>query len=138
MNRDEHIISSLIILVVGLGIIMAIYLQQYRTTSLIWAYYISMVVFLLGCIAPDFDHHKVQEKMHIKWLLNDVTKHRGHFHSIIAALVYAFLIWCVTFPLLMYWYIPVIVGFAGYMSHLIEDYIAKILRGANSNPLKIW
>lgn len=137
MNRDEHIISSLVAMVAGMGIIIAFFLQQYKTSSLLWAYYLSIGAFLLGVIAPDFDHHSVQKKMHIHWLIGRITKHRGHFHSIIAAVIYAAL-WCIFYPLLKYWYLPVIAAFAGYMSHLIEDQIAKIFRGATTKPLKVW
>ena len=101
---------------------------------------LSIAAFLLGCIAPDFDHHLVQEKMYIKWLLGSITKHRGHFHSIIAALVYGLLIFLPTYFLdIEYWYFPVAAGIVGYITHLVEDQIKKIIDGSQAaSGLKIW
>jgi len=133
MNRNGHIIWSQFIF-----IIILIVLHNYSTINLLLAHAWSVGFFILGCIAPDFDHQKVQEKMHIPFL-HTITHHRGHWHSIIAMIIYGGIIFGITYFLVELWYYPVISGMIGYFSHLFEDQIMKIVkRSQTPNVIKIW
>jgi membrane-bound metal-dependent hydrolase YbcI (DUF457 family) len=140
MNRDGHIISSEFILICILSGILFFLLADFGLGEVATAIVLSILAFLLGCIAPDFDHHAVQKNMHIKWLLEPITKHRGHFHSIVAMLIYGLLIFLPTYFLsIEYWYFPVIFGMLGYLSHLVEDELQKIVEDSHAaHGLKIW
>ena len=96
INREGHIIWSQLILIIGMGGFLLYLLNDYGLISISVAITTSIWAYLLGCIAPDFDHHKVHK---IKWLAK-ITKHRGHFHSLIAMCVYGGLLF-----LMFYWFI---------------------------------
>jgi len=133
MNRNGHIIWSQFIF-----ILILIILHNYTTIDLLLANIWSIGFFIFGVIAPDIDHHKVQEKMHIKFL-GRFTKHRGHFHSIGGMIIYGVFIFGIVYFLVELWYYPLIFGMIGYFSHLFEDQIMKIIKGSQaSSTIKIW
>lgn len=140
MNRDGHIISSEFILICILSTILFILFADFGMGEVATAIILSIVTFLLGCIAPDFDHHAVQKKMHINWLLGRITSHRGHFHSIVAVMIYGILIYLPLYFLgVEYWYFPVAFGMTGYLSHMIEDELQRLVEGSQAaHGLKIW
>jgi len=103
---------------------------------------LSLVLFLNGCVAPDWDHQAVQKKYVIVFWLKYFTRHRGHFHSwgglILFTLVSLLFMYIVNlFIPLFFWWIPAIASGFGYWSHLFEDWIVGTKEGKN-NPFKFW
>lgn len=95
--------------------------------------------FTLGCILPDIDHPAVQKKFHFKWL-GKITRHRGHVHSIITAITYALgILGIVMLFRFYYWQYPVLFGFLGFISHLIEDDLNRYkLNSKPTRGFKLW
>jgi len=133
MNRQGHIIWSEFILILGMGGFLLYLLQDFGLRSISVALIFGIAAYLLGCIAPDFDHQRVHK---IKWLAK-ISKHRGHFHSLIAMCVYGGIIFLVFFWTIYYWYVPVCAGMFGFFTHLLLDEI-KNLKTNGSRAIKLW
>ena len=133
MNRNGHIIWSEFILIIGLSSIFSYFLNDYGLRSVLIAMITSFGCYFIGCIAPDFDHPKVHK---MEWL-GKITKHRGHFHSLTAMLIYGGLLFLIFFWLIKYWWAPVGVGMFGFFTHLLLDELKNIKTGG-SRALKIW
>ena len=126
MNRNGHIIWSEFILVLGMGGFLLYLLEDYGLRSVSVAILLSIGAYLLGCISPDFDHHKVQEKTFMLRWIQRITKHRGHWHSLFAMLIYGILLSLLLFWLIQYWYFPVITGMFGFFTHLLLDELKNL------------
>ncbi len=140
MNKEGHIIWSQFILILGMGGMLVYLLRDFGMIDVLQTFLLSVGAFILGCISPDFDHWRVQKQIHINWLLGDITKHRGHWHSLVAMLIYGgiILIPCLILGL-KYWYWIVGSGMFGYFTHLLGDQLKKWLNRSNSrNTLRIW
>ena len=122
INRAGHIIWSEFILIIGLGGYLLYLLQDYALMSISVALLTSFGAFFIGCVAPDFDHQKVHK---IKWSAK-ISKHRGHFHSLGAMLIYGGILFLVFFWTIYYWLAPVGVGMFGFFTHLLVDEIKNI------------
>jgi len=133
MNRNGHIIWSEFILIIGMGAFLTYLLNDYGLQSVLIAVMSSILVYLLGCIAPDFDHHKVHK---IKWLAK-ISKHRGHFHSLGAMCIYGGILFLIFYWLIHYWWIPVGAGMFGFFTHLLLDEL-KNIKTNGSRALKFW
>lgn len=133
MNREGHIIWSQLILILGMGVFLIYLLEDYGLRSVTVAITTSIGAFLLGCIAPDFDHPKV----HKSKLLGKISKHRGHWHSLTAMLLYGGLLFLTFYWLIRYWWAPVGTGMFGYFMHLLLDEL-KNLKTNGTWTLKIW
>ena len=140
MNRDGHLLSSMYILICIMGSILFFFLVENEPLRVAGALMLSFIAFLMGCLAPDLDHPKVHEKIFfLKWL-GRVTHHRGHFHSIVASLVYGgfiyFFMWLWN---VFFWIPPVVFGIIGFISHLIEDDLNRYkLEKKPKRGFKIW
>lgn len=126
MNRNGHVIWSEFILILGMGGFLLYLLEDYGLRSVSVAILLSIAAYLLGCVAPDFDHHKVQEKTFLLRWMQRITKHRGHWHSLFAMLIYGILLMLLLFWLIDYWYFPVIVGMFGFFTHLLLDELKNL------------
>lgn len=126
MNRNEHVIWSEFILILGMGGFLLYLLEDYGLRSVSVAILLSIAAYLLGCVAPDFDHHKVQEKTFLLRWMQRITKHRGHWHSLFAMLIYGILLMLLLFWLIYYWYFPVITGMFGFFTHLLLDELKNL------------
>jgi len=133
MNRNEHLIWSEFFLIMALSVMIMFLLQQ----APLLTFFASTGTYLFGCCAPDLDHPAVQKKIKMGWL-GHFTKHRGHWHSILAVLIYGGLLLIPSFLLFSLWQLPVIFGMFGYFSHLLEDDISSIYRGTKRNAIKLW
>lgn len=134
-NRAGHVIYSEFILILGMGGYL-LYLLRNDTgiQGISVAIIFSICTYLLGCIAPDFDHHRVHK---IKWFAK-ISKHRGHFHSFGAMCIYGGLLFLVFYWLLVdYWWMPVNLGMFGFFTHILLDEI-KNIRTNGSRTLKLW
>ena len=140
MNRQGHIMSSQFILIVGLGAYLFYLLQENGRGEVATAIILGISVFLFSTTVPDWDHPKVHEKIFFLRWLGKVTKHRGHWHSIIAAMIYTGIIALILWPFnIHYWYIIVAVAFFGYVCHLIEDDLNRYkLKSKPKRGFKIW
>jgi hypothetical protein len=126
MNRAGHIIYSEFILILGMGGFLLYLLNDYGLRSVSIAILLSIATYLLGCIAPDFDHQAVQQKsILLRWMKN-ITKHRGHWHSIFAMLLYGALLVPIFCWIMVYWYFPVITGMFGFFTHLLLDELRNL------------
>jgi len=140
MDRRGHLIASEFILVMCLCVYLIISLREYGTYGVFISTIWSIGTYLFGCILPDFDHPNVQEKMIvIKWLKN-ITKHRGHWHSLVAMSVYGALILYVMWLFqIVFWQFPVISGMLGFFSHLVEDDLNRYkLKSKPERGVKVW
>lgn len=137
MNRDGHIIWSQFILIVVLGLMLSILLQKPGSMDVFAALTSSVLVYILGATLPDWDHPKVQEKLIILKWLKRITKHRGHWHSLTAMLIYGGLLFLIFRWLIHLWLIPIIAGAFGFFTHLLLDEL-KNLKTNGSRALKIW
>jgi len=139
INKQGHLISSMLVLITVLSVYITYTLLGLGAIRVVATIFVSVGLFLFGCTLPDFDHPAVQKKLHIKWL-GKITKHRGHWHSIIAALVYGGLIFLLMWILnFFYWIYPVIFGIGGYISHLIEDDLNRYkLKSKPKRGFKLW
>lgn len=140
MNKEGHIIWSEFVLILGMGLLLLFTLQESGLMERLTGIALSITVFLLGVTLPDWDHPKVQKKLVIiKWLKH-ITSHRGHWHSLIAMLVYGGILSLIMIPLkIEYWYWIVGAGMGGFFSHLAEDQIMKAIKKNNArNTLKVW
>ena len=137
MNRNGHIIYSQLILIISMGIFLLYLLEDYGLKSVSIAISTSIYVYLLGCVAPDFDHHKVQEKTFLLRWMQKITKHRGHFHSLVAMVIYGGLLFLIFYWLIYYWWAPVFTGMFGVFTHLLLDEI-KNIRSGGTRTIKIW
>ncbi|MCP4651648.1 MAG: metal-dependent hydrolase [PVC group bacterium] len=133
MNRNGHIICSEFILIVTMSIIILSLLE----TNPLLTVAISLTTFLFGCCAPDLDHPAVQNKFKIGFL-GRITKHRGHWHSIIGMIIYGTILTIPSMMFLTNWSLPVLFGMFGYFSHLAEDDLNSILKGTRRNAIKLW
>jgi len=137
MNRNGHIIWSEFILIIAMGIFLIYLLNDYGLRSVSIAILTSIGTYLLGCIMPDFDHPKVQQKMFLlKWMKN-ITKHRGHWHSLTAMFIYGFFLVIIFGWIVNYWVFPVITGMFGFFTHLLLDEL-KNLKTRGSRAIKIF
>ena len=135
MNRNGHLICSQLILIVVLSVIIMYLLESARVITI----FSSIGVFLFGCLAPDLDHEKVQNKVFFFRWMRMFTKHRGHFHSLVATVVYGLIVMIPATLFLTHWIYPVIFGMAGYVSHLIEDDINRFkLKSKPERGFKLW
>jgi len=139
MNKQGHLISSLLILVFAMGTFITLLLRDYGAIEVLITTYISILLFLLGCTLPDWDHERVQQKLiFIRWL-KYISHHRGHWHSIIAALIYTGLVFPFVYIFLTFWYFPVGCAFFGYISHLVEDDLTRFTKEKKpERGFKIW
>ena len=140
MNRNGHIIWSEFLLIVYLSIALTMLLSEYGLIDVAITAIISISLYLLGCTLPDWDHEKVQQKLVIIRWLKRITHHRGHWHSIIAMLVYGVLITGMMFIISVgFWFYPPIAGMLGYLSHLVEDDVNRYkLEKKPERGLKLW
>lgn len=138
MNRNGHVIWSEFILILGMGgFLLYLLKDDFSIQSTSAAILLSISTYLLGCIAPDFDHHAVQKKsIFLRWMKN-ITKHRGHWHSIIAMLLYGILLVPVFCFIMFFWYFPVITGMFGFFTHLLLDEL-KNLKTKGSRAIKLF
>lgn len=125
MNREGHLIWSEFILIIGMGTFLIMLLNDYGLIRVSGAFITGVSTFLLGCIMPDFDHKKVQQKIFLLRPLKNITKHRGHWHSLCAMCVYGLVLFLVFFWM-KYWFIPLGVGMFGFFTHLLLDEIKNI------------
>lgn len=132
INRSGHINWSQFILILGMGGYLIYLLIDYGKIRISVAIISSVATYLLGCVAPDFDHHKVHK---MKWL-GKISKHRGHFHSLVAMCIYGGLLFLLFFRL-RFWWAPVGVGMFGFFTHLMLDEI-KNIKTNGSRALKFW
>ena len=140
MNRDGHLIWSLIVLVGVMSSLLLYTLQELALVELLTGLILSIATFLFGVVLPDWDHHAVQKKIFfIRWL-GVVTSHRGHWHSIIAMLIYGGAIYLILFPFQIEYNLWIVgAGMIGFFSHLLEDQLHKFFKGSQArNALKIW
>jgi len=133
INRSGHLIWSEFILILGMGYLLLYLLNNYGVISISVAIITSIGSYLLGCIAPDFDHPKVNKSK----LLTSITKHRGHFHSLIAMCVYGGILFLVFFWLIQFWWAPFCFGMFGFFTHLLLDEL-KNMKTNGSRALKFW
>ena len=141
MNRNGHIIWSQFFLILYLSITITILLRDYGLVNIGIAGIFGLAVYLLGCTLPDWDHEKVQVKIFfIRTWLWRITHHRGHWHSIVAMLVYGGLIAGLMIILsVVFWFFPPIAGMLGFLSHLIEDDVNRWkLEKKPARGLKFW
>jgi len=136
MNRNGHIIWSEFILIIVLSIFVAILFHNYGLRSVFVATFTGISTFLLGCTLPDWDHKKVQKKLILLRPLKNITKHRGHWHSLTAMCVYGLILFLVFRWIIKYWYIPLGVGMFGFFTHLLLDEI-KNLKTNGKRTIKI-
>jgi len=113
--------------------------MDYGEAAVLTAISLSVFFFLMGCMIPDWDHPAVQKKFHFKWL-GKFTHHRGHFHSLLAGLIYGVIIFIPCFFLdIEYFLVPPIAGFFGFLSHLVEDDLHRLYNKSRvKTTLKIW
>lgn len=137
MNRNGHIIWSEFILILGMGGFLLYLLEDYGLRSVSVAILVSVGAYLLGCVAPDFDHHKVQDKIFLLRWMKKITKHRGHWHSLFAMLIYGGIIFSIFFWLIKYWYFPVATGMFGFFTHLLLDEL-KNIKTHGSRAIKLF
>jgi len=133
MNRNGHVIWSEFILILSMGGFLIYLLNDYGLQSVSIAIILSIGTYLLGCVAPDFDHPKVHKS---KWIAK-YSKHRGHFHSLIAMLIYGVILFLASYWLIHYWWTIVITGMFGFFTHLLLDEL-KNLKTNGSRALKLW
>lgn len=139
MNKDGHLKSSMLILIIFFNIYLTYLLIELGFIRIITTIFCSVGFFLFGCLLPDFDHPAVQKKLHFKWL-GKITKHRGHWHSLITMMVYGFLIFLVMIIFnFHFWEYPIAFGMCGFASHLIEDDLNRYkLKSKPKRGFKIW
>jgi len=133
MNRNGHVIWSEFILIMGLGGYLIYLLQDNGLITISVALISGIAAYLLGCIMPDFDHPKVHK---IKWFAK-ISKHRGHFHSLIAMCIYGGILFLVFYWIIHFWFIPVGAGMFGFFTHLLLDEI-KNIKTNGSRAIKLW
>ena len=133
INRAGHIIYSELILILGMGGFLLYLLNDYGLWTISVTIISCIASYLLGCVAPDFDHQKVHK---IKWFAK-ISKHRGHFHSLGAMCIYGGILFLVFFWLISYWWAPVGAGMFGFFTHLLLDEI-KNIRTNGSRTIKLW
>lgn len=135
INRAGHVIYSELILILGMGGFLVYLLSRYEPWTISVTIITSITAYLLGCVAPDFDHQKVHK---IKWFAK-ISKHRGHFHSLGAMCIYGGLLVPVFYfiPKFDYWWISACVGMFGFFTHLLLDEI-KNIRTNGSRTIKLW
>jgi membrane-bound metal-dependent hydrolase YbcI (DUF457 family) len=137
VNRLEHLFTGSVFLNITLGLWLIVENYDHNFWSLFASLIISLMFFFLGVILPDIDHEKVQRGP-LK-ILKHFTKHRGHVHSLVAMVVYGFLVFLLTFFLLKYWYYPVIFGMEGFFIHLWADDVNRWkLESKPTRAVKIW
>lgn len=137
MNRAGHIIWSEFILILGLSGLIAYLLHDYGLRSVSVALFSSVIVYLIGAALPDIDHPLVSKKIFfLRWMAK-YTKHRGHFHSIVAMFVYGALLFPIFYFTIHYWWAPVCVGMFGFFTHLLLDEI-KNLKTKGARAIKLW
>jgi len=139
MNRNGHVIWSEFILIVCLAGFLLLLLKGFGTWDVSVAIAWSVGLYIFGCTAPDLDHTKVQEKLHIKWV-GRISKHRGHFHSLLGMSIYGGLCLIPLFIFKMvYWYFPFGSAMFGYFTHLFLDQIKKwVDRSQTRNTIRLW
>lgn len=137
MNRNGHIIWSEFILILSMGGFLLYLLEDFGLRSVSVAILLSIATYLLGCISPDFDHHKVQDKTFLLRWMRGITKHRGHWHSLFAMLIYGTIISLLLFRLIYYWYFPAISGMFGFFTHLLLDEL-KNIKTNGSRAIKLF
>ena len=140
MNKEGHLIWSQIVLIITMGLLLLFTLQELALAELLTGLTLSIVTFLFGVVLPDWDHHAVQKKIiFIRWL-GRITSHRGHWHSLIAMLVYGAVIYLILFPFQIEYNLWIVgAGMMGFLSHLVEDQIMKVIKRSQArNALKIW
>lgn len=140
MNRNGHIIWSQFVLVIAMSVALIFLLRDYGTWNVIVATFWSITLFLNGCTLPDWDHEKVQKKfILIRWL-KYCTHHRGHWHSLVAMVIYGAVIAVIMLLIsVIYWMFPVGAGIFGFLSHLIEDDVNRFkLEHKPKRGLKFW
>ena len=134
VNRAGHVMWSEFILILGMGGFLLYLLQDdFSIQSISVTILLSIASYLLGCVAPDFDHQKVHK---IKWFAK-ISKHRGHFHSLGAMCIYGGLLFLAFGFITKYRFIIVGVGMFGFFTHLLLDEI-KNIRTNGSRTIKLW
>jgi len=133
MRREGHLFWSMLILILGMGGFLLFLLEDYGLKSVSVGIIFSIATYLFGCVAPDFDHPKVHKS---KWLTKYI-KHRGHFHSIVAMIVYGGILFLIFYWLIYFWYFPVATGMFGFFTHLLLDEI-KNLKTKGKRAIKIF
>ena len=137
MNREGHLFWSMLILIISMGGFLLYLLNDYELQSVSVAIVSSIGTYIFGCIAPDLDHHKIQDKIFLLRWMKNITKHRGHWHSIVAMLIYGGILTIVFYWIIVYWYFPVIIGMFGFFTHLLLDEL-KNLKTHAKRAIKIF
>ena len=133
INRAGHVIYSELILILVMGGYLLLLLQDSNLIPISVALITGIGAYLLGAIMPDFDHQKVHK---IKWFAK-ISKHRGHFHSLGAMLIYGGIVFLVFGFIMDLWYVPVGAGMFGFFTHLLLDEI-KNIKTNGSRAIKLW
>lgn len=139
MNKKEHLFFNSCVYGLISNIFLFIFLYQYGIIEILITLVMCQVVFMIGAILPDFDHHKVLDKYWWAFWKRWVH-HRGHWHSIGAALIYSLL---VGFPMffivgLNFSIIIAFGAYLGYYSHLFADSIRSLKTGSKTVWKKWW
>ena len=138
MNRNGHVIWSEFILILSMGgFLLYLLKDDFGLQSTSVAILLSISTYLLGCIAPDFDHHKVQDKTFLLRWMQKITKHRGHWHSLFAMIIYGGILTLVFLQFVHYWYFLVITGMFGFFTHLLLDEL-KNIKTNGSRAIKLF
>ena len=139
MNRAGHVIYSELILILGMGTYLLFLLDHHGLYDVSVAIILSIAAYLLGCVVPDFDHHKVQDKTFLLRWMQKITKHRGTWHSLLGMFIYGIII-ALPVSLLQlthFWVFPPLAGMFGYFSHLLLDEI-KNIKTKGTRAIKLW
>ena len=139
-NRGEHQRKTAIIATFALSWwIGTIYYLIYQNLEIFLLPILGIYFLMLGSTLPDWDHHMVQKKkIYLKPLIGR-TKHRGHWHSFITMAIYGLIISLITIWFLHYWWICTVAGMFGFLMHLVEDQVHKVINGSQAKrTLKLW
>jgi hypothetical protein len=141
VNKEGHIITSLIALVMWFCLILVYVLREFGWMDVMITSLLSSVTYMIGVCLPDLDHPMVNRRIFLMRWLGKVSKHRGHWHSIGAALIYTLAIGVITLFVFVYWYVITIAAFVGYFSHLVEDDLNSLYKRkkiGKRRGLKLW
>ncbi|MHA1368114.1 MAG: metal-dependent hydrolase [Promethearchaeota archaeon] len=95
----------------------------------------ALIPYYIGVTFPDWDHPRTP----IGKILKRHVKHRGHFHSIAAAFIFA-APWAAGVLLHFYLIILPVAAFFGVVNHLVCDFVfdSPRTRKSSARSLKFW